>query len=138
MIKSIIILCCGMYRHTTDKTITIEARRASFVMQLSLLIFCSGATWVFASIFCTSISNNINNAFERSGSVLVLVSVFLEYAYRSSAIRRVTLSVSSIRPRDENYSEVTHYLINFASWVRSFAVLAGISGTLIWGYGSAI
>lgn len=102
----------------------------SLQLQFSFILFIVGITWVLFSAVCDGIENIISDPFERSGSVLVLVAVYLDYSFRESAVAEISRSMVS-----GEYQIVRHYLIKVAVVVRPIAIFSVITGTLIWGYG---
>lgn len=131
------LLMHGLSAHCRDKSMRINERITSFQLQLSIIIFFIGLAWVIYSATSHGLSAYINDPFQRSGSVLVLVAIYLDYSYRESAIIKISLSISSPNIRNKYYL-LSHYLILFASAVRPTAIFSAVLGTLIWGYVGAL
>lgn len=119
----------GLAQHCSDRSIRVGERIASFQLQLSLLVYFIGISWFWLSANYDGLG--IESAFERSGSVLVLVAIYLDYSYRESAVAQISRSM-----RSSEYRLLARYMINLAVFIRPFAIFSGILGTLIWGYGS--
>lgn len=131
------LLLKGAVSHSKDKSKRLSDRSASFQLQLSSIIFLIGIAWVVCSTISSNIVSNISEPFQRSGSILVLVAIYLDYSFRESAIIKITLSISS-PAESRKYCYFGFYLIKLAAIVRPFAILSAIIGTLIWGYGDEL
>ena len=92
-----------------------------------------GLTSVFVSLVASFISGD-GHWFQRSGSLLVLFSVVLEF--RQSQMTKPSVSSDvSINNRPVATSRNTPA---FRKWLHYYALLAIVIGTLVWGYGDLL
>ena len=95
-------MVAGLWRYATDTNIEADARKLVKQLFAAIALFLTGIVWVTASGTSEWIGTRIDSPFQRSGSVLVLVAVYLEYCFRESAIRSISLAVPR-QPLDEKY-----------------------------------